>query len=59
VALLCNIGEGGFCEVFEGKWFGAPVAVKRLRLTGHPQRDALLARAFEHEIGLHHSLVRD
>jgi len=57
VNLLCNIGEGGFCEVFEGKWFGAPVAVKRLKLTGQPERDAALAHAFEQEIGLHHSLV--
>lgn len=57
VSLLCNIGEGGFCEVFEGKWFGAPVAVKRLKLTGQPERDAALAHAFEREIGLHHSLV--
>ncbi|KAL0237895.1 hypothetical protein GEMRC1_012369 [Eukaryota sp. GEM-RC1] len=28
-----NIGKGGFATVYEGKWFGAPVAVKTVSLT--------------------------
>jgi serine/threonine protein kinase len=55
--LLSTIGEGGFCEVWEGRWFGAQVAIKRLKLVGRAEDDAALAADFVREINLHASLA--
>ncbi len=53
-----TIGEGGFSEVWEGRWFGAPVAIKRLRLDGKDVGEAEAAEAaFRREIILHASLT--
>ena len=38
IDLISTIGEGGFCEVWEGRWFGAPVALKILKLTGDAEQ---------------------
>jgi len=55
--LLCSIGEGGFCEVWEGRWFGAPVAVKKLKVTDDAKADADAALDFLAEIQLHSHLA--
>ena len=55
--LLCSIGEGGFCEVWEGRWFGAPVAVKKLKLSDDPAADEEAAADFVKEVRLHARLA--
>jgi serine/threonine protein kinase len=54
--LLSIIGEGGFCDVWEGRWFGATVAIKRLKLTGDKRIDGTKASDFVKEMKLHAKL---